>query len=313
MDQASHLTYEESWVPGGGDLLRFYTRTYPARTPLAALIFVHGFTEHVSRYEWAHSLLASRGILVFAYDQRGFGRTALDTLHKSEGAGLGRTSWLALLADIGFWITYVKMKHPTVPIFAMGHSMGGALLLDLATSNLLPSYVQESARMLSGIIASSPFLAQTEPLAKPLRHVVAMASKALPTVLVNTELPHSYLSRDADVIMALSRDPLVKQKSSMRFVTEMLDAGEHLLQLKHLSVPCGLSVLVLHGTADRITSFTASKQFFDSLDAADKAFVDIPYAYHELVHEPHGVKEEYMDRCIDWVLSHSASCHSYHE
>ena len=123
MDQHPQSIYEESWVPGGEDLLRFYTRIYLARNPLAALIFVHGFTEHISRYEWAHSLLASRGIIVFAYDQRGFGRTALDTLRRSEHARLGRTSWPALLADMAHWITSMKAQYPALPIFAMGHSM----------------------------------------------------------------------------------------------------------------------------------------------------------------------------------------------
>ncbi|KAJ8481500.1 hypothetical protein ONZ51_g5957 [Trametes cubensis] len=259
MDQHPQSIYEESWVPGGEDLLRFYTRIYLARNPLAALIFVHGFTEHISR---AVSV-------------------ALPLTH------YGGANMLAL------------------------EELGGSLLLHLATSSSLPSYVQESIGMLSGIIASSPFLAQTEPLAKSLRHIVAIASKALPAILISTELPHSYLSRNRDVVATLAKDPLVKQKSSMKFVTEMLDAGEHLIQLEHPSVPCGLSVLVLHGTADRITSFTASKQFFDCLDARDKTFVDIQDAYHELVHEPYGVREEYMDRCIDWVLSRAASYHQH--
>lgn len=117
--------YTEAWLPGY-DGLQFYTRTYAAPTPRAVLLFVHGFTEHIGRYEWAHGVYAWRSVTVFAYDQRGFGRTALDGAHRSKQSAYGKTSWREQLADIEWWVKHLKKEHPNVPLFLMGHSMVSA-------------------------------------------------------------------------------------------------------------------------------------------------------------------------------------------
>ena len=116
--------FTEAWLPGP-DGTQFYTRTYPSvpNPPRAVLVFVHGFAEHAGRYVWAHGEYAARGVTVFAYDQRGFGRTALDKAHKSAGSGYGRTSARAQLGDIEWWVRHVKREYADVPVFLMGHSM----------------------------------------------------------------------------------------------------------------------------------------------------------------------------------------------
>ena len=50
--------------------------------PLAQVLFVHGFSEHVERYDFSE--FASKGIQVTAFDQRGFGRTAARTNTEGE-------------------------------------------------------------------------------------------------------------------------------------------------------------------------------------------------------------------------------------
>ena len=93
--------YTEEWR-GGYDGTQFYTRTYaPTSGPAqAAVLFVHGFVEHCARYEWTHGAFAARGVAVFTYDQRGFGRTALDGAYRSKGSAYAKTSWREQLADM---------------------------------------------------------------------------------------------------------------------------------------------------------------------------------------------------------------------
>ena len=127
---ASTPAYTERWLPGY-DGTQFYTRTYSAASPRAVLLFVHGFAEHIARYEWAHGVYASKGITVVTYDQRGFGRTALDKEHKSKESAYGKTSWHDQFSDIEHWLKHVKKEHPDLPLFLMGHSMvRGVLHLD---------------------------------------------------------------------------------------------------------------------------------------------------------------------------------------
>jgi len=122
----STAKYTEAWLSGPLDT-NFYTRTYappPSTTAKAALVFVHGFAEHVGRYTHFHPLLAERGITVFAYDQRGFGLTAQDTEgKKSKGSAYGKTSWKDQMRDVDWAISHVKETFKGLPIFLMGHSM----------------------------------------------------------------------------------------------------------------------------------------------------------------------------------------------
>ena len=61
--------------------------------------------------------------MVFAFDQRGFGRTALDTTHRSEGSAYGKTDWEHQMGDIEYFLTYLSQQYPGVPLFLHGASM----------------------------------------------------------------------------------------------------------------------------------------------------------------------------------------------
>ena len=119
-------TFTESWTPGP-DGTSFYTRTYAAKPepPRAVVIFVHGFSGHCARYEWMHGEYAARGLTVFTFDQRGFGRTALDAEARAgtPGALYGKTGWREQLGDIEWWVRHVRDQYPALPVFLMGHSM----------------------------------------------------------------------------------------------------------------------------------------------------------------------------------------------
>lgn len=116
-------SFTEAWLPGPKST-SFYTRTYhpPSGSPTAVVVFIHGFTEHVARYEYVHLRWADRGFVVFTFDQRGFGRTALDP-KKSASAVYGRTGDADQISDVEWALRVAQEMNPTVPLFLMGHSM----------------------------------------------------------------------------------------------------------------------------------------------------------------------------------------------
>ena len=119
----SEPVYQEAWLPGP-DGVDFYTRTYPAVTPQpsAVALFVHGFGDHSTRHEHDHVEYARRGITLFTYDQRGFGRTALDKEHRSRGSAYGKTDKKHIYEDTAWWIEYVADKYPGFPLFLVTYS-----------------------------------------------------------------------------------------------------------------------------------------------------------------------------------------------
>jgi acylglycerol lipase len=87
------------------------------------LVFVHGYIEHIGRYESLHTRWASKGVAVLAYDMRGFGRTALDD-HRSKDSAYGLTGGATeRMLDLEWALKYAKNGFPGVPLFLMGHSM----------------------------------------------------------------------------------------------------------------------------------------------------------------------------------------------
>ena len=120
--------YTEEWVTygDGPDKTSFYTRKYDVANgqPKAHLVFIHGFVEHCARYDRALSQWAAKGISVFTFDQRGYGKTATDEENKSAYSSYGKTSWGEQMQDITFFITREKERIGSgVPMFLMGHSM----------------------------------------------------------------------------------------------------------------------------------------------------------------------------------------------
>lgn len=94
----------------------------PAFSALAKIVFVHGFSDHCNAYQDLFLSLALSRIEVHAFDQRGWGRS-VKTI--SERGLTGPTS--QVLDDI---TSILKSQLPTnIPLFLMGHSMGGAEVL----------------------------------------------------------------------------------------------------------------------------------------------------------------------------------------
>src|SRR5437588_10225927 len=116
------MTYSESWLVGP-QRTQFYTRTYhPASTAKGVVVFVHGFIEHIARYEHVFPAWSARDIAVFTYDQRGFGRTALDSEKKSTNSSYAKTSWKEQLQDLEWAIGHAKSEFGSIPLFLYGHS-----------------------------------------------------------------------------------------------------------------------------------------------------------------------------------------------
>lgn len=100
---------------------KFSKRWTPSssRSPRAVLIALHGFAEHVGRYDHVWPVFAAQGIEVLGYDQRGFGRS---------GPTHGDTTLKQSAADLASLIEQEKARLmdnglPEIPLFIYAHSM----------------------------------------------------------------------------------------------------------------------------------------------------------------------------------------------
>ncbi|KAE9400686.1 alpha/beta-hydrolase [Gymnopus androsaceus JB14] len=296
----------EKWLTGPRDI-QFYTRTYVpssgssprAIIARAIIVFIHGFQEHVGRYSHFHPSLADRGIAVWTFDQAGFGRTALDKEKRSKKSSWGKTGWSDQLQDVDWAVKTARTTFPGVPVFLMGHSMGGGEVLSFVTQQ--SSQYTETIASLAGVIATSPLIKQTTPASKLARWLGGKVAAISPYTLIPASLDVNDLSHSPESNKAHANDPLIKTTGSLRCLSEMLNEGENLLSNGHNHWPKKLPVVLIHGDADKITSLAATQTFYERIEADDKNIIVYPDGYHELQNELPEVRQKLVDDIVSFV------------
>jgi len=256
------MNHNEGTFQGFGGLQLYYQRWRPDGAIRAVLAIVHGFGEHSGRYMNVVHHLVPKGYAVYAFDHRGHGR--------SPGPRGHINSWDEFREDVRAFLQMVAAQEPGRPLFLMGHSMGGLIVLE---------YALHYPEGLKGVIASGPVLAQVG-VSPALMLLARLLSRVWPRFATNTGLDATSISRDPEVVKAYQTDPLVHSTATARFGTEMTKATlwthEHAPEWR-------LPLLILHGGADRLVPPGGSRRFFENVPIADKE----RYEYEGGYHEPH--------------------------
>jgi acylglycerol lipase len=168
-------------------------RHWPARAPAKAVILaVHGFNDYSRAFELPAEIWARKGIETYAYDQRGFGATD----HRGVWPGEAR-----LIEDVYGAVAQIKARHPGLPLFLLGESMGGAVVMcAVAGEQPLP---------VDGVILTAPAAwdrADLGPLANGLLWVMA---HSLPWYKFTGKGLHIIPSDNEAILAQLYHDPLI--------------------------------------------------------------------------------------------------------
>jgi alpha-beta hydrolase superfamily lysophospholipase len=250
---------------GQGDVELYYQGWCPqGRTPKATLAIVHGFGEHSGRYGNVVDWFVPRGYNVIAFDVRGNGRSP------------GRRGYVGSFAeyrgDIRAFLDLVRSLEPEGPLFLLGHSQGGLMVLN---------HVLHDPSGLDGVVASSPALGSL-PVSPSLILLARALSRVWPGMSMATGLDVTALSRDEAVVRAYVEDPLVHNLGTPRLGTELMAAIEWTQgHAGDLSLPC----LIVHGTDDRLCPCEASQAFFEACVCKDVERIAYEGGYHELFND----------------------------
>ncbi|KAJ9086793.1 hypothetical protein DSO57_1000417 [Entomophthora muscae] len=174
-----------------------YTKTWkPINQKIRArIVFVHGFAEHVNRYDHVFYPFAKAGLLVHGFDQIGCGKTG----ERAKDLG-GAMSMERLRIDIDDAIN--RTYTPKLPIFLMGHSFGGATVLDYLARG-------SKRKLLYGSVATAPDLElapETKPNRAAAQGLVALSFVA-PNIFIPTNIDAKLVSRDKKEVAKYENDP----------------------------------------------------------------------------------------------------------
>lgn len=256
---------------------------------------IHGFSDHINRYYELFPDLAARGIEVHGFDQRGWGRS----VHKDSEKGLtGPTS--LVISDI---VSFIKTQLPSpIPVFVMGHSMGGGEALTLASD---PQY-EDVVKEIRGWVLESPFIAFPkgfEP-SKVVEFFGRLVGKILPNKQRWSGLPPEDLTRDPEVVKSLKDDKLCHDIGTYEGLAGMLDRTAALNEGKTKLNKEVKSLWLGHGTVDKGTSYEGSKKWFErQTQLEDKTFKSYEGWYHQLHADLPDDRSIFAKDVGDWILA----------
>lgn len=251
----------------------------PPEGPTGIVVLSHGLAEHAGRYRHVIERLGSLGLVVYAPDHRGHGR--------SGGKRVSVIEWSDFTDDLHTLFGIAALEYPNRRTILLGHSMGGAIAL---------SYALDHQADLDALMLSGPAVVPSVGQPKALVAVGKLLGRFLPSLPV-LKLDAAAVSRDQAVVDDYVADPLGYHKAiTAGLAAAMLNVAEtYPARLPALTVP----VLLQHGTADELADVTGSELIAELAGSADLTLKTYNGLFHEVFNEPE--KEQVLDDLIDWL------------
>lgn len=270
----------EGWYEGSrGE--RLFVRTWlPPGAPRAAVIFVHGLGDHSGLHQVLGERLEPLGIAVVAPDLRGNGRSPGPRGHVER--------WDRFRQDLRCLFIRTRAACPDIPLFLMGFSLGGLVVLDYAL------HYPDGVR---GVIAVAPPLGELG-VPRVLLALGRVVSRIWPGFSLPTGMDLNGLSRDPQVVHDVVTDPLFHRLGSARLSTEVSGT---ITELQEQAPGFPLPILLLHGAADRMVAPEGSRRFIARVRHPDARLIEYPGAYHALLADLD--REQVLADLCDWIAA----------
>ena len=238
----------------------------PAGAPRAAILAVHGLNDYSAGFERTGTYLAARGFAVYAIDQRGFGRTP------QRGIWPGGDR----LADDAYEVgRLLRQRHPGLPLYALGESMGGAVLL-----HALRRHPQ---RVFAAVALTAPAVWSRKEMRAFQRLPLRLLSHSWRSLKLSARMTNRRPSDDPATLRGLREDPLVIQSTRVDALWGVADLMDEVT-----SDPTAPPVpaLVLYGAHDEIVPAQPTCAWLESLNASDAWQIALyPSGWHLLTRD----------------------------
>lgn len=253
------------------DGIELYAKTDTPKNPKAVIVIVHGLCEHQGRYDYVTQYLNTKGFKIYRFDHRGHGR--------SKGPRAFYPNKEAIIEDVKLFVNLASKENPDLPLFLLGHSMGGYAV---------DSYGTKYPGAVKGIISSSAWSQDTD-------NDASIPQGLDPMTYVENELGATVCS-DPDVVEAYINDPLVEKKVSFGLFYTGREGHKWLSAYAKNFTD---SVLILHGLNDELIPEKFSRVFFDNIGSTDKSLIIYSGLGHEILNEP--CKNKILGHIKEWL------------
>ena len=237
-------------------------RWLPSGEPRAVIVALHGMNDYGASFASTGEYLAANGFAVYAFDQRGFGAA------EQRGTWAGGT----VLADDARQVAQLlRMHYPSVPLYGLGESMGGAVLL-LALARHPHGWIDAA-------VVLAPAVWNRRQMRWYERSGLWVFAHATPGMRLSSRLAGRTPSDDPETLRRLREDPLMIRKTradALWGVADLMDAVT--AEPAQFAVP----LLVLYGARDEIVPPSAICTWIGSLATRGAQFAVYPSGWHLL-------------------------------
>lgn len=240
----------------------------PKTEPLAVIIALHGFNDYSHFFDPPGEYFSKLGIACFAYDQRGFGAAP------QRGLWAGGETYTK---DLQVMVRLVKQRYPKRPVYLLGESMGGAIVITAMSQADMPD--------VAGIILAAPALWARSTMPWYQTGLLWTLAHSLPWLTLTGEGVHVVASDNIDMLRAMGRDPLIIKATRVETVyglTDLMDAAFN------SATSLRGNTLMLYGEKDEIIPKEPTYAFLQQFLAADssqKTVAIYPHGYHMLLRD----------------------------
>ncbi|XP_060737218.1 monoglyceride lipase isoform X1 [Tachysurus vachellii] len=266
------------------DGLHLFCRYWEPEAPPKALVFVaHGAGEHCSGYADVAQTLTQHSLFVFSHDHVGHGQ--------SEGERMNIKNFQIYIRDCLQHIDLIRTRYPSLPVFILGHSMGGAISI---------LTVCERPQDFAGVVLIAPMIQMNPESATPFKVFLAKVLNHMAPGLSIGSIDPKLVSRDPKQVQAYESDELVYHGGlRVSFGMQLMAASSRIAtELPNISWP----FLLLHGTADKLCDIRGSHLMHNQAKSTDKKIKVYDGAYHALHHELPETAESVLQEVITWII-----------
>ncbi len=259
----------------------------PEGEPRAVILALHGFNYYSHAFEAPAVLWAAHGIATFAYDQRGFGATR----HRGLWAGEER-----MIEDLRATAALLRARYPTTPLYLLGESMGGAVVMAAATSNDPPTT--------DGVILAAPAVWGRETQGVVQSSFLWLAAHTMPWLPLTGEGLQVRPSDNIEMLHELALDPLVIKETRVDAIYGLVN----LMDMAYAAAPqLAGRALVLYGANEDIipeNAVVATLRRLPQGTGTPPRVAVYPRGYHMLLRDLNA--EDVLDDIVAWIADPAA-------
>lgn len=275
-------THEERSYDGVGGVRIVYDVWTPEGTPRGVVVLCHGYAEHARRYDHVAHRFGQAGLVTYALDQRGHGRSGGKRVYLKDIS--------EYTGDFATLVGIAAADHPELKRVVLGHSMGGGVVF---------TYAVEHPDDYAAVVLSGPAVYAQDTVSSFMIGVAKVVGSVLPGLPVE-KLPTEAVSRDPDVVAAYLADPMVHQgKLPAGIAKALLSVGESMpRRAAALTAP----LLVVHGGQDKLIPVAGSQRLVECVGSTDVNLKVYPELFHEVFNEPE--RALVLDDVVSWIEVH---------